>query len=57
MEKKNWNQQEEIDFLVQNFVDNGYQKHKLIQIMNEFRRKKSIILWLFVGLERNVEET
>ena len=34
-------QQEEIDFLVQNFVDNGYQKHELIRILNEFQRKRS----------------
>ena len=34
-------QQEEIDFLVQNFVDNGYQKHKIIWILKEFQRKRS----------------
>ena len=34
-------QQEEIDFLVQNFVDNGYQKHKIIRILKEFQRKRS----------------
>ena len=32
-------QQEEIDFLVQNFVNNGYQK--LIWILNEFQRKRT----------------
>ena len=32
--------QEEIDFLIQNFVDNGYQKHELVNITNEFRRKR-----------------
>ena len=34
-------QQEEIDFLVQNFVDNGYQKRELMQILNEFQRKRN----------------
>ena len=32
-------QQEEIDFLVQKFVDNGYQKHKLI--LTNFNKRKA----------------
>ena len=32
--------QEEIDFLIKNFVDNGYLKHELVSITNEFRRKR-----------------
>ena len=34
-------QQEEIDFLVQKFVDNGDQKHELFRILNKFQRKTS----------------
>ena len=34
-------EQEEIDFLVQKFVDNGDQKHELFRILNKFQRKTS----------------
>ena len=33
-------QQEEIEFLIKNFTDNGYKKNELVKIANEFRRKR-----------------
>ena len=33
-------QQEEIEFLITNFADNGYKKKELVNIANEFRRKR-----------------
>ena len=33
-------QQEEIEFLITNFTDNGYKKNELVKIANEFRRKR-----------------